>query len=599
MHPKMNTVSSIIMHDIRVPLRKSSYDYDAEACDLAKKAFGKLQSSAPRRLGIIDKAETFAVSKKSVDARREQGTIDFVYSVAALLDEPVLCDDWQFSALRKFCARFNASPVVRTVSPFLSPVEMPALAGAADGLRPVVAGFGPCGMFAALTLARAGARPIVLERGSRVEQRAEKVRAYWETGMLDCETNVQFGEGGAGTFSDGKLLTRVNDGLCRDVLETFCRYGADEAILTAAKPHVGTDKLQQIVKNIREAVLSLGGEIHFDTKLTGLMFRADGRIRAVETTEGAFETDALFLAVGHSARDTFTMLHHAGVPIAPKPFSVGVRIEHRQETISRAMYGADYDNPALPPAEYTLSRRYGDRAVYSFCMCPGGYVVASASEAETIVTNGMSKSTRDGENANAAIAVSVPASDFGNDAFAAIAYQRNIERAAFALAGKSGAAPIENVGHFLGKAPLAVTDVLPTYTGKTSLCCLDALFPDAVTSLLRTGIAAFDRYLTGFSDDGAILTAPETRTSSPVRIPRGQNREAEGFPGIYPCGEGAGYAGGITSAAVDGIRSALAYLETRRNMILNQAAVIKTDEIKTFERNGEQRDGSACKSPRA
>ena len=477
--------------------------------------------------------------------------IRFVYSIVFRLREPMYADEKTFERFTALCTR-HAITIIDE-EPLIIPEKKNK-----GALRPVVVGFGPCGMFCALTLARAGLRPIVLERGKDADRRAEDVARYWSGEKVNPESNVQFGEGGAGTFSDGKLLTRIHDPLCRNVLTEFFRHGADKSILTDAKPHVGTDALRVIVKNIRKTILSLGGEVRFETRLCGIRFSSDGSVCAAVTDNGEIETDALFLAVGHSARDTFDMLCRKDVTLRAKPFSVGVRVEHLQADIDRALYGKLAGHSALPPGEYAVSRRFGDRAVYSFCMCPGGTVVASASEADTIVTNGMSYRARDGKNANSAIAVSINEDDFGNDVFSAIRFQKQIEENAYKAAG--GTAPIQTMGDFLQNGKSSGR-VCPTYTGKTTECALSPLFPDFVGNFLKQGFLCFEKQIAGFCDPSAILTAPETRTSSPVRIVRdGKTLCADSHTGLYPCGEGAGYAGGITSAATDGIRCALAYL---------------------------------------
>ncbi len=432
-----------------------------------------------------------------------------------------------------------------------------------DEHRPVVVGFGPGGMFCALALAKAGLRPIVIERGADVDKRAECVANYWQNGTLDSSTNVQFGEGGAGTFSDGKLLTRINDKLCHYVLSEFVNNGAPDEIMYLAKPHIGTDNLRKVVKNIRNTVISLGGEVRFSSRLVGINKTSDNRVvSAILDSGDQIPCSALFLCIGHSARDTIKQIMHNDVAVEPKPFSVGVRIEHLQSEIDRSLYGKFVGAPSLGASQYTLSRKFGDRAVYSFCMCPGGVVVASASDEGQIVTNGMSYYARDGKNSNSAIAVSVNTSDYGNTVDGAIDFQHNIEKNAFEAAGGDGTAPIQCLSDFLDDSlKNEPSVVVPTYTGKTAIRRADSVFPGFITDNLRKGISMFERDIEGFTAPHAVLTFPETRTSSPVKIPRDERYTAIGFKNLYPCGEGAGYAGGITSAAVDGLRVALAFLE--------------------------------------
>lgn len=544
MKSDIRKIETLLLRGISVPLRDSASLCDAEALEAARHKMRAFSRRQP-----IDE-HSFSVFKKSVDARKSSD-IRFVYTVSFRLSTPIYADA---EANEHFCALCTKYAVT------VLHEEPPVIPEKKSIYRPVVVGFGPCGMFCALTLARAGLRPIVLERGKDADSRTDDVARYWAGGSVNPESNVQFGEGGAGTFSDGKLMTRIHDPLCQYVLKTFFEHGADRDILTNAKPHVGTDALRSIVKNIRRTILSLGGEVRFETRLDGVRFTSSGAVCAAVTSNGEIETDTLFLAVGHSARDTFERLYRADVTMCAKPFSVGVRVEHRQADIDSALYGRFAGHPALPHGEYALSRRFGARAVYSFCMCPGGTVVASASEPNTVVTNGMSFRARDGENANAAIAVSINEEDFGNNIFSAMEFQRSIERQAYAAA--RGGAPIQSMGDFLQNGR-SVGRVTPTYTGKTAECDLSALFPDYVGDLLKQGFVCFEKQLVGFSDPNAVLTAPETRTSSPVRIVRdGQTLCAHTHAGFYPCGEGAGYAGGITSAAVDGIRCALAYLNS-------------------------------------
>lgn len=430
-------------------------------------------------------------------------------------------------------------------------------------LRPVVVGFGPAGLFAALILAQAGQRPIVFERGSAVEKRKEQVEHFWETGELNPDCNVQFGEGGAGTFSDGKLNTGTKDSRSRKVLEEFVAAGAPPEILYLAKPHIGTDRLPSAVKAIREQILSLGGEVHFETALKKILIK-DGKVTGAEVkpqdgSSYTVDTDRLILAVGHSARDTFEMLHSLGIPMEQKPFSVGARIEHPQSLIDRAQYGRFAGHPNLGAADYKLAVHLENgRGVYTFCMCPGGSVVAAASEPGRLVTNGMSNFARDGANANAALLVGVGPQDFGDEhPLAGMEFQRRLEAEAFRLGGENYHAPVQRVEDFLKRVPTkSMGDVKPTYLPGVTPCSLDDCLPNFITDSMRQGIQLMNRKLREFSFPDALLTAVETRSSSPVRVLRGENFQSPLAEGLLPCGEGAGYAGGIISAAVDGIKCA-------------------------------------------
>jgi uncharacterized FAD-dependent dehydrogenase len=434
--------------------------------------------------------------------------------------------------------------------------------------RPVIVGAGPCGLFAALILAQMGYNPIVLERGKAVEERIKDVNQFWETGQLDTNSNVQFGEGGAGTFSDGKLTTQIKNKRCYKVLEELADAGAPSDILYKNKPHVGTDILTEVVKNIRARIINLGGEFRFESKVTKICID-NGQITAVEINDKEIiETQIAVFAIGHSARDTFEMLHDAGIKIEQKPFAMGMRIEHLQEWIDEAQYGQYAGHPNLGAADYKLVHHaQNGRTVYSFCMCPGGYVIASASEEGMVVTNGMSRHKRDSQNANSAILVNIRPQDYEDEhPLAGMYLQRKFERLAYELGGKSYRAPVQRIGDFLSnRASAGVGCVKPSYAPEVEFTNLRAHLPAFMTEAIDEGIRAFGKKIKYFDHEDALFTGFETRTSSPVRLLRDGLYQSS-LKGLYPAGEGAGYAGGIVSAAVDGIEVAEAIIKEFRGI---------------------------------
>ena len=516
----------LLVRNIRLPL--TCPDPDAEA---AAKALAILRVPARR-------AAHCGVAKLSVDARH--GTPVLVYTIAVTLK-----DEGEESALA------GASPCVC----YTQPPKFDFTTGKTPLThRPVVVGLGPAGLFAALLLARRGYRPLVLERGPALDERIRAVEHFEKTGTLDPNANIQFGEGGAGTFSDGKLTTRVGDPLCAFVTGAFLDHGAPADIAWRQKPHVGTDLLRGVIRSIRGEIEALGGEVRFNTQVTGLCTE-NGCLTGLKIADGTvIPCDRAVLAIGHSARDTFEMLDASGVPMEPKPFAMGVRIEQKQRDIDIAQYGGE--NPALPPADYKLVEHLDGETVYTFCMCPGGYVVAAASEEGRVVTNGMSYADRDGENANAALLVTVNPADFpyeGN--LGGMRWQREIEGNAYRVSG-SYRAPAQRVGDFLAGRPSDRPGrVTPTYRPGVTWCDLHDVLPGKITDAIAQALPRLDGKLKGFADPDAVMTAPETRSSSPVRIIRDSSRQSS-LRGLYPTGEGAGYAGGIMSAAIDGIMTA-------------------------------------------
>lgn len=520
----------IRVSNVHLPL-----DYDNET----------VRAKAAKELRINKNAvKSATLFRRSIDARKK----DNIFFLCTVDVELNISED---AVLRKAKNAVKATPYEYNVAKWQG------------GASPLVVGMGPAGLFAALVLAQSGAKPIVIERGSDVDTRTADVNLFWKSGKLSVNSNVQFGEGGAGTFSDGKLNTGTKDNRQRKILEEFVRNGAPEEILYNAKPHIGTNKLKTTVKSIRNEIISLGGTVMFETKLIKIKTES-GKITGVvvesKGKEEFIEADSVILAIGHSARDTFEMLYEQNLPIEPKAFSVGARIEHLRSSIDKAQYGKFAGNKSLDAATYKMNvHTDSNRGVYTFCMCPGGKVVNASSEENMLVVNGMSEFARDAENSNSALLVGINPSDFGSDSpLAGMYFQRKLESSAFKLGGENYNAPVQRVEDFMcNKKSTGLGEVTPSISPDFELCDLNALFPEFVSTAMKQAITEMGRKLKGFDNGDAVLTGVETRSSSPIRILRSQDTlQSIGLEGLYPCGEGAGYAGGIISAAVDGIKCA-------------------------------------------
>lgn len=504
-----------------------------------------LKKKAAKKLRIKSEyIKNLKILRESIDARRKNN-IKFNYMLE------INCENE-----KKIVCKSNLKDVKINPPEYKEEIE---IGNKKLSSRPVIVGMGPAGMFAALRFATYGYKPIVIERGESVEERSKSVDDFWKTGKLNTESNVQFGEGGAGTFSDGKLTTRIKDRRCSFILEEFVKAGAPEEIIYSGKPHIGTDVLKVVVKNIRETIKSLGGEIKFNSKLEDFVVK-DGKLKSIVVNKEEIPCENLILAIGHSSRDTYEMLYKNSVSIESKPFAIGVRVEHLREMIDVNQYGKYANHPRLKAADYRLTYRSKNtgRSVYSFCMCPGGVVVGASSEKDELVVNGMSYYKRDGKNSNSAIVVSVSPEDFDcTTPLGGIEFQRHYEKLAYKLGGGNYKAPVQLVKDFLeDRESLRLGKVEPSYKPGYEFRQVSQCLPSYVVDSLKEGFVSFDRKIEGFKGEGAIITGIETRTSAPVRIKRNEKLESLSLKGLYPAGEGAGYAGGIISAAVDGVKVA-------------------------------------------
>lgn len=524
------------LREIRIPFQDKQ--------DLFKAVSDKLKISPGEIINLKTK-------KRAIDARNRR-KIKFVYIVDLTLKDE-----------KKVLDKHGDNPHLSQVEP-ISHISINGERKLSD--PPIIVGAGPAGLFAALYLARYGYKPILLERGPVVEERAKSIDDFWQKGKLDPEANVQFGEGGAGTFSDGKLTTRVRDDRTDDVLADLVGAGAPVDILIDSQPHIGTDILRNVIVNIRKSIIEEGGQVRFNSKVTDLIIK-NNQIKGVQVNNReVINSELVLLAIGHSARDTYQMLNEREIKMEPKPFSIGFRVEHSQQMIDKNQFGSHAGHPRLGHATYQLSKRFNelDRAVYTFCMCPGGKVIASSSEPDGVVTNGMSYHDRDSGIANSALLVSVKPDDFpSRSPLSGVEFQRIWERKAFKIGGGNYQAPAQLLGDFLKDRPSTNLngDIEPTYQPGVIASNLQDCLPPYVVQAMKKALPIFDRRIKGFSSPGTLITGVETRSSAPLRIVRKKNRESLSHLGLYPLGEGAGYAGGIMSAALDGLKGALSIMQ--------------------------------------
>ena len=512
-----------------------------------------LQKKIAEILGLaFDEIKKIIITKRAIDSRKKYQMIYFVYSVKLSVNK-------EANVLKNKIAKKNSKHHrIEIKESYI--YELPQIN--VDGIdkitkKPIVIGTGPCGLFSALILAKAGLKPLVIERGGDVDSRVKDVETFLSTGKLNIKSNIQFGEGGAGTFSDGKLNTLIANPRIKYIFEEFIKAGAPDSILFEAMPHIGTDKIRNVAKNIRKQIEDLGGEVRFNTKLTDIKINKNKLTAIILDGKEEIKTDMLVLAIGYSARDTYEMLYDRNLDMTQKPFSIGVRIEHKTEMINKSQYDKFYNNKKLGSAKYKLvAHSENNRSVYTFCMCPGGYVMPSSSEKGVVVTNGMSEYAQNGENSNSALLANVGPKDFKSDhPLAGIEFQRKLERKAFELGGSNYYAPVQLVGDFLKKQKSSkIKSIKPSYKPGFKLASLDECLPDFIATSLREALPKLDNKIQGFAHPDAVLTAIETRSSSPVRITRDRESMQSNIVGIYPAGEGAGHSGGIVTSALDGMR---------------------------------------------